>query len=60
MKYINANDLFPEKLLKEIQKYIHEGMVCVPKPDGLRKKWCENSGSRKHLNLRNGKIRKKL
>ncbi|OAB39050.1 hypothetical protein PMSD_03720 [Paenibacillus macquariensis subsp. defensor] len=60
MKYINADDLFPEKLLKEIQEYIHGGMVYIPKPDGLRKKWGENSGGRKHLNLRNDEIRQKF
>jgi len=61
MKYINAEDIFPGKLLKEIQKYIlHGGMVYVPKPEGLRKKWGENTGSRKHLNHRNDEIRQKF
>jgi len=60
MKYINADDIFPEKLLKEIQKHIHGGMVYVPKPDGLRKKWGENTGSRKHLTHRNDEIRQKF
>jgi len=60
MKYVNADIIFPEELLSEIQKYIQGGMVYVPKPKGLRKKWGENSGSREILNHRNDKIRKKF
>jgi hypothetical protein len=60
MKYVNADIIFPEELLKEIQKYIHGGMVYVPKPQGFRKKWGENSGSRKYLNARNDEIRRKF
>jgi hypothetical protein len=60
MKYVNADIIFPEELLKEIQKYINGGMVYVPTPEGLRKKWGENSGSRKYLNLRNDEIRQKF
>ncbi|WP_145945458.1 CD3324 family protein [Paenibacillus sp. Y412MC10] len=57
MKYVNADIIFPEELLKEIQKYIHGSMVYIPTPEGQRKKWGENSGSRKHLSLRNDTIR---
>ena len=57
MKYVNADIIFPEELLKEIQKYIHGSMVYIPTPEGQRKKWGENSGSRKHLSLRNENIR---
>lgn len=57
MKYVNAEIIFPEELLLEIQKYIHGGMVYVPNPDGVRKKWGENSGNRNYLNQRNNKIR---
>lgn len=57
MKYVNADIIFPEELLKEIQKYIHGSMVYIPTPEGQRKKWGENSGSRKHLSLRNETIR---
>jgi hypothetical protein len=59
MKYVNADIIFPEELLKEIQKYINGGMVYVPTSEGLRKKWGENSGSRKYLSLRNDEIRQK-
>lgn len=57
MKYVNADIIFPEELLIEIQKYIQGGMVYVPKPKGMHKKWGENSGSREILNVRNDEIR---
>jgi len=57
MKYVNAEIIFPEELLLEIQKYIYGGMVYVPNPEGVRKKWGENSGNRHDLNQRNKKIR---
>ncbi|WP_342481606.1 CD3324 family protein [Paenibacillus sp. FSL L8-0340] len=57
MKYVNADVILPEVLLKEIQKYIHGGMLYIPKPEGVRKKWGENSGSRRYLIARNNEIR---
>jgi Mor family transcriptional regulator len=57
MKYVNADNIFPEELLQEIQKYIHGRMIYVPTPEGQRKKWGENSGNRKHLSHRNEAIR---
>jgi Mor family transcriptional regulator len=60
MKYVNADIIFPEELLKEIQKYVHGEMVYVPTPQGLRKKWGENTGSRKYLSHRNHEIRQKF
>ncbi|QHW31800.1 hypothetical protein GZH47_13770 [Paenibacillus rhizovicinus] len=57
MKYVNADTIFPEELLQEIQKYIQGRMVYVPSPEGQRKKWGENSGSRQHLSRRNVEIR---
>lgn len=57
MKYVNADIIFPDELLKEIQKYIHGSMIYIPTPEGQRKKWGENSGSRKRLSMRNETIR---
>ena len=60
MKYINAEDIFPPELLKEIQEYIRGGIVYVPKPEGSFKKWGENSGSRMVLKRRNEEIRQRF
>lgn len=58
MKYVNADKILPESLIQEIQKYIQGGLVYVPAPKAMHKKWGENSGSRKILNRRNSEIRR--
>ena len=60
MKYINADDIFPEELLKEMQKHIQGQIVYIPKPKGIRKKWGERSGNRAYLKHRNQEINKKF
>jgi Mor family transcriptional regulator len=60
MKYIKAEVVLPEKLLKEIQKYIQGELVYIPNPQGIRKKWGENSGNRMYLTDRNMEIRGKF
>ncbi len=32
MKYVNADVIFPEDLLKEVQKYAHGKFVYIPNP----------------------------
>lgn len=59
MKYVNA-DILPEELLKEVQKYINGVMVYVPKPEGVRKGWGVNSGSRTYIKQRNDEIRQRF
>lgn len=60
MKYIKADVILPEELLKEVQKYICGGLVYIPQPNGVRKGWGECSGSRMYLNQRNNDIRAKF
>ncbi|WP_339309772.1 hypothetical protein NZ043_27630 [Paenibacillus sp. FSL k6-2145] len=38
MRYVNADIIFPEELLNEIQKYMNGELVYVPKSKALRKK----------------------
>lgn len=57
MKYMKANECLPEHLLLEIQKYVCGEFIYIPAPLGSRKKWGENSGIRRELQLRNEKIR---
>lgn len=59
MKYVKA-DILPEELLREVQKYIQGVTIYIPKPDGERKGWGVNSGSRKHINQRNQEIRQQF
>ncbi|OPA78758.1 hypothetical protein BVG16_10660 [Paenibacillus selenitireducens] len=60
MKYQNAAGILPEKLLAEIQKYVHGEFVYIPNPEGIRKRWGENSGSRQLLRQRNTEIRERF
>jgi len=60
MKYKNADSLFPAALLAEIQKYMQDGIIYIPKAKINYKKWGENTGSRKYVAERNDMIRKKF
>ncbi|MDR0269370.1 CD3324 family protein [Paenibacillus sp.] len=59
MKYVNADMVLPEKLLKEVQKYIHGTVMYIPKPEGARRGWGVKSGSRQYIDQRNREIRHK-
>lgn len=58
MKYKNAQDIFPDELLKEIQNYVEGEMIYVPKMRA-KKQWGEESGARSYYKQRNEKIREK-
>ena len=45
MKYINAAEILPEKLLKELQTYIDGDVLYIPKAS-TKKEWGAASGSR--------------
>lgn len=60
MNYFRADTVFPEELLTEIQKYIQDGLVYVPKPRDLHKKWGDNTGVRQLVQKRNMEIRDKF
>ncbi|KKI94126.1 hypothetical protein WQ54_00890 [Bacillus sp. SA1-12] len=57
MKYVNANHVLPEELIKEIQKYVQGETVYIPKPKRNHQKWGSNSGSRQLIDDRNTKIK---
>lgn len=56
MKYINAKDLLPEKLARELQCYIQGGYIYVPTNQAQQKQWGEVSGYRQELQQRNRQI----
>lgn len=60
MKYVKADHVLPEELLKEIQKYVYGELIYIPKPPEERKKWGEKTGAREYLNHRNTEIRRKF
>jgi Mor family transcriptional regulator len=59
MNYVKAETILPEKLIKELQKYIQGQYVYIPSEPQKRKKWGENSGNRAYIQNRNVDIRSK-
>lgn len=59
MKYRNASEIFPDELLKEIQKYSSGELIYVPETS-KRKDWGSKSGARKYYITRNSEIREKF
>jgi len=58
MKYINATNILPEKLITEIQKYVQGETLYIPKQETAYQKWGSCSGGRKLLDERNASIKK--
>lgn len=56
MKYVNAKELLPNVLVKELQSYIQGGYIYVPANPEQQKHWGELSGYRRELKERNLKI----
>lgn len=59
MKYIKAEMILPDNLLREIQKYVQGEYIYIPSELKKRKRWGEKSGSRNYIENRNDEIRNK-
>lgn len=57
MRYINAAEVLPEKLLKELQHYIEGDVIYVPKVSA-KKEWGAVSGSKEFYLERNCEIKR--
>lgn len=57
MKYINAAEILPEKLLKELQTYIEGEVLYIPKTS-TKKQWGSLNGSRLFYLERNKEIQR--
>ena len=57
MKYRNAAEILPEKLLKELQTYIEGEVVYIPKAS-TKKQWGTATGSRLFYLERNEEIQR--
>lgn len=55
MKYINAAEILPEQLLREIQTYIAGEVMYIPKLS-TKKQWGTVNGSRAYYQERNTEI----
>ena len=56
MGYRNAQDIFPEGLLRQIQRYVAGETIYIPAGDE-RKAWGETSGYQRYIRERNEEIR---
>ena len=56
MKYVKAQTVFPEALLREMQKYIQGELIFIPKSPENYKKWGANTGAKKTIAQRNKKM----
>lgn len=56
MKYRNAQDIFPEALLRQIQRYVSGETIYIP-AGNEKKAWGETSGYLQFIRERNEKIR---
>lgn len=59
MKYENGKDIFPDYLLKQIQKYVAGKLVYIP-INNQKRVWGETSGYKQYLLERNCDIRTKF
>lgn len=57
MRYVNAREVLPEPLVRELQKVVPGGCLYVPRCEGSRRRWGEVSGYRDELERRNRSIR---
>ncbi len=57
MKYVNAQNILPEKLLQEVQRYVQGETLYVPRPVHEKKRWGTVSGGKQLLEERNEAIR---
>jgi len=60
MRYKNGIDLFPQELLKEIQKYVSGGLIYIPQVEEQRKSWGEVSGIKAEMLRRNSEIKQRF
>lgn len=59
MKHINASDILPDELLKEIQKYVSGDTLYIPS-NVERKKWGHDTVARMFYKQRNEEIRNRF
>lgn len=59
MKYVKANNVLPEEMIKAIQEYIDGEFLYIPRKEGKEKAWGEKNGTKDMLRSRNTDIFKR-
>ena len=57
MSYIKAEEILPEELIREIQKYADGVYIYIPRKPGTRHAWGAETGYKAELKARNDRIR---
>ena len=56
MSYVNAEDVLPKILVKEIQKYVDGQLVYIPRKNENSLSWGEKNGTKEKMAERNQTI----
>jgi Mor family transcriptional regulator len=56
MSYANARDIFPQEVLKIIQKYVDGEYIYIPKKEENKMAWGELTQSKYELQIRNARM----
>ena len=60
MNYLNAKEVLPAELFKEIQKYAGGNLLYVPLAEEKEKTWGEVSGQKQYYRKRNRMLQNKF
>ena len=56
MRYVNAQDILPKDILALMQEYVDGAYIYIPRKDGNRKSWGDNTRSKTETRERNAQI----
>ena len=56
MSYVNADEILPEDLVREIQRYVDGKVLYIPRKDENLLSWGEKNGTKDRLAKRNKEI----
>ena len=57
MSYIKAEEILPEELIRQIQKYVDGVYIYIPRKPGTRHAWGQETDYKAELKARNDRIR---
>ena len=57
MSYIKAEEILPEELIRQIQKYVDGVYIYIPRKPGTRHPWGQKTDYKRELGIRNDRIR---
>ena len=57
MSYIKAEEILPEELIRQIQKYADGVYIYIPRKPGTRHAWGQATDYKAELKIRNDRIR---